>query len=345
MNLGRQAMLAAQRHGDDHPRSNSNAGPSLGNSLSSAPSDSMCHDNVDDDERVDVVGNDHRPDSVSPPPVRHHDDLTGADNQRRDDSDRDISDSGSESGGAFRPAARDLDHPSPNISLGPPLQPPMLPYLYPPNLYPGSGMSPLGPPPPLSLSLFGPGSQHSAASLPPSLLFNHLLQQQLLHGYPLAPPVSLASSLGPALLSERLKAHRFLPYPLIPPATASSSSTSSLSSTSTSVLGGGSLSAFETVTPSGHLSPKHSPRPPVESSVVVDPSVVNSVSPHPHRIPLLCMPGHPQQQAAVPPPPQPPSSGAQPTTTQHPSELKSIEKMVNGLDIKPDMVKHEVVDK
>ena len=68
----RQAMLAAQRH-DDHPRSSSNMGHhSLGNSLGSGPSDSMCHDVVDDDERVDVVGNDHRPDSVSPPPVRHH---------------------------------------------------------------------------------------------------------------------------------------------------------------------------------------------------------------------------------------------------------------------------------
>lgn len=129
-------------------------------------------------------------------------DYGGLESQRREDSDRDISDSGSESGGAFRPTARDLDHPSPNISLGPPLQPPMLPYLYPPNLYSGApGLPPLGPPPTLPMSLFGPGSQHSvaAASLPPSLLFNHLLQQQLFHGgYPLAaPPVSLASSIGP----------------------------------------------------------------------------------------------------------------------------------------------------
>lgn len=128
-------------------------------------------------------------------------DYGGLDSQRRDDSDRDISDSGSESGGAFRPTARDLDHPSPNISLGPPLQPPMLPYLYPPNLYSGSpGLPPLGPPPTLPMSLFGPGATHaSAASLPPSLLFNHLLQQQLFHGaYPLAtPPVSLSSSIGP----------------------------------------------------------------------------------------------------------------------------------------------------
>ena len=70
--LSRQALLAAQRHGDDHPRSSSNAGPSMNNSLGSGPSDSMCHDNTDDEERVDVVGNDHRPDSVSPPPSRHH---------------------------------------------------------------------------------------------------------------------------------------------------------------------------------------------------------------------------------------------------------------------------------
>ncbi|CAL8115688.1 unnamed protein product [Orchesella dallaii] len=332
----RQALLA-QRHGDDHPRS-SNAGPSLSNSLGSGPSDSMTHDNVDDDERVDVVGNDHRPDSVSPSLPRHHD-YGGGENQRRDDSDRDISDSGSESGGAFRPTARDLDHPSPNISLGPPLQPPMLPYLYPPNLYSGApGLPPLGPPPSLPMSLFGPGSQHaSAASLPPSLLFNHILQQQLFHGgYPLAaPPVSLASSIGPALLSDRLKAHRFLPYPLIPPATASSSSTSSLSSTSTSVLGGGSLSAFETVTPSSHTSPKHSPRPTVEPTTAVESSNVLSPVSHPHRMSSLlssCIPGQTTQTS-----PQ--------ASQQHPSELKSIEKMVNGLDIKPDMIKSESVDK
>lgn len=148
------------------------------------------------------------------------------DNQRREDSDRDISDSGSESGGAFRPTARDLDHPSPNISLGPPLQPPMLPYLYPPNLYAGAaGLPPLGPPPTLPMSLFGPGVQHSAAaaaaaasSLPPSLLFNHLLQQQLFHGgYPLAaPPVSLASSIGPGKYT--------IPTPYSSTATASSAS-------------------------------------------------------------------------------------------------------------------------
>jgi len=128
------------------------------------------------------------------------------DNHRRDDSDRDISDSGSESGGAFRPTTRDLEHPSPNISLGPPLQPPMLPYLYPPNLYSGThGLHPLGPPPSLTLSLFGSGAQHSSpGSLPPSLLFNQLLQHQLLHGgYPMGPPVSLPSSLGPGKFLKR----------------------------------------------------------------------------------------------------------------------------------------------
>ncbi|XP_021949014.1 optomotor-blind protein isoform X3 [Folsomia candida] len=325
----RQAMLAAQRH--DGSR---DAGPSASNNLSSGTTDSMCHD-PDDDERVDVVGNDHRPDSVSPPLHRHHHDYSGSDRRRdAEDSDRDISDSGSESGGGgggsnvgsvsgggggFRPTSRGnhLDHPSPNISLGPPLQPPMLPYLYPPNLYPGGpGMNPLGPPPSLPLSLFGANSAHpGAASLPSSLLFNHLLQQQLFHsGYPLGPPVSLAS--GPALLSERLKAHRFLPYPLIPPATASSSSTSSLSSNSTGVLGGGgggggSLSAFETVTPS---SPKLSPRPSVDTPTArIAAAAVTTTSP---------------------PPPPPPSHHMSPLL-QHPSELKSIEKMVNGLDIKP----------
>lgn len=143
------------------------------------------------------------------------------------------------------------------------------------------------------------------------------------------------------MLSERLKAHRFLPYPLIPPATASSSSTSSLSSTSTSVLGGGSLSAFETVTPSSHTSPKHSPRPTVEPTTAVDSTNVLSPVSHPHRMSSLlssCLPGQTNNQ----PPTITQAAGA---TQQHPSELKSIEKMVNGLDIKPDMIKSESVDK
>lgn len=116
-----------------------------------------------------------------------------------------------------------------------------------------------------------------------------------------------------ALLSERLKAHRLLQqYPCIPPATASSSSTSSLSSNSTSLLGGGSLSAFEAVNPS---SPKVSP--PLPRPPMMEKTGGNSGSPVlNHHLPLLHLPGQ-----------------------QHPSELKSIEKMVNGLDIKPEQVK------
>lgn len=86
----------------------------------------------------------------------------------RNDSERDDS-SGSET--AFRPTSSPSKdraggsvsegYPSPNISVGPPIHPPphLLPYLYPPGLYP-----PLGPAPPLS-GLFGP-------SPPSSLLFN-----------------------------------------------------------------------------------------------------------------------------------------------------------------------------
>jgi len=58
----------------------------------------------------------------------------------------------------------------------------------------------------------------------------------------------------------------------------------------------------------------------------LDPAtVVSPIPPAPssHHIPLLCMPGQ-----------------------QHPSELKSIEKMVNGLDIKPEVVvKSDAIDK
>jgi len=64
-------VLAAQRHDNDHSISN-HSGPSMSNSHGLGASESMCQDSMDDDERVDVVGNDHRPDSVSPSPSRHH---------------------------------------------------------------------------------------------------------------------------------------------------------------------------------------------------------------------------------------------------------------------------------
>ncbi|XP_037872538.1 optomotor-blind protein isoform X5 [Bombyx mori] len=85
------------------------------------------------------------------------------------------------------PAGPSRPSPAPDVSLGPPVQPPLLPYLYPPSLYP----------PP-----FFPPHQ-----MTPGLLFNlHPLLQQ----YSLPPPPVPPTATAPSLT----KAHRFAPYAL-----------------------------------------------------------------------------------------------------------------------------------
>ena len=142
--------------------------------------------------------------------------------------------SGSESGGMS--GHHGSDGPRPDVSVGPPLHPPLLPYLYPPvpGLYPGHGH--LLPPNPLGL--------HGGVT--PGMLFNAQL--------------ALAASQHPGLFAHyphplasplhSLKGHRFAPYTL--PSHAPSPG-----------------SAFETVTPGsrgGTLSPRSPPpRPPTGS--------------------------------------------------------------------------------
>lgn len=206
------------------------------------------------------------------------------------------------------------DYPSPNISVGPPIHPPphLLPYLYPHGLYPGAGGGhPLLGGPGHPLSLFG-AAHHTGVS--PSLLaFNTLaLAQHPFFNH--AAAYSAAAGLGPHPHSHSLKAaalasgvHRFAPY--------------SLPVTPHSLVGGSPLgSAFETVTP-GTTSPSLSVQPvtsppPGASSPSVDRHAARSSSPKPEG-----------------------GSTA--------SELKSIEKMVNGLDVKtsshPDLLNHHHV--
>ncbi|XP_035448520.1 T-box transcription factor TBX3 isoform X3 [Spodoptera frugiperda] len=154
------------------------------------------------------------------------------------------------------PAGPSRPSPAPDVSLGPPVQPPLLPYLYPPSLYP----------PP-----FFPPHQ-----MPPGLLFNlHPLLQQ----YSLPPPPAPPGPHGAAALG---KAHRFAPYALP-----------------------GLGSAFEQVAPRARSLSSSPARP---------------------------RPGSPPARAAsADPPPDAPSS----TTPATPpaSDLKSIERMVNGLDV------------
>lgn len=136
--------------------------------------------------------------------------LQGADDNEKDGSDSNCSDN--VSGGAFRPTGSPKEsskhnnnnnnnsassYPSPNISVGPPIQPPphLLPYLYPHGLY-----NPVGPP----LSLL-----HNPA-MNPGLFLNAQLalaaQHPALFGH--------YSGHSPSSPLHHLKSHRFSPYSL-----------------------------------------------------------------------------------------------------------------------------------
>ncbi|XP_063541293.1 optomotor-blind protein isoform X7 [Cydia strobilella] len=141
----------------------------------------------EDDERpLDVGG----PSSPPAPSSTHHTSTSWFSSTAGDSGAEEINEAGSDSscsGGARAsspPAGPSRPSPAPDVSLGPPVQPPLLPYLYPPSLYP----------PP-----FFPTHQ-----MPPGLLFNlHPLLQQ----YSLPPPPALpAPPIG--------KMHRFAPYAL-----------------------------------------------------------------------------------------------------------------------------------
>ncbi|XP_059479255.1 optomotor-blind protein-like isoform X3 [Neocloeon triangulifer] len=255
-----------------------------------------------------------------------------------------VSDSSSESGSTAQasftkpspskdplPGTSSSDYPSPNISVGPPIHPSphLLPYLYPHGLYPGHHMHQLlgQHPPPLSL-FTGAGAP---PGIHPQLLFNAQLalaaQHPLFgHAYP-GLGSALASSTSPTsggagpLLSERLKAaHRFAPYG--PVTSTPSATTPSSTLLGTSPLG----SAFETVTPGSHHSPRHSPRPTSTDSAkpaIVTPTPITpkvvAGSPASSPTPVAPSDGKPLNNNSKSPPPIS-------------SDLKSIEKMVNGLD-------------
>ena len=225
------------------------------------------------------------------------------DESERDGSDSSCSESvGGSTGGAFRPTSGSpkdgtvgpASYPSPNISVGPPIHPPphLLPYLYPPGLYP---------PPPLSL-LHNPAAAMNPG-LNPGLLFNAQLalaaQHPALFGH--------YSGHAPSSPLQGMKGHRFSPYSLP-----------------------GLGSAFDAVTPGsnsgGPRSLSSSPRPRATSNS--PPNRPSSVSPAPPAAPKHSphTPTAIQCQTGL--------TGVQPTSSSSssPSELKSIEKMVNGLE-------------
>lgn len=230
---------------------------------------------------------------------------TGSDagDDRRRDDERDGSDSSCSGSVTLRDApgpSRDFPSPAPNISLGPPIHPPppVLPYLYPPGLYPPG--HPFAPP----ISLFS----NAHAAMNHGLLFNAQLALAAQHPALFSHYQNLAHTSpnhqfqpgSPAGLHPHMKAsaHRFAPY--------------SLPQTN---LGGSPLgSAFEQVTP-GNFGHNRS-----LSSSPAAKGTRRSASP-----PL-------RPTSASPPPSNPPPSPKQPTANTN--ELKSIEKMVNGLDVK-----------
>ncbi|XP_045770191.1 optomotor-blind protein isoform X3 [Maniola jurtina] len=212
----------------------------------------------DDDERpLDVGG----PSSPPPPATQHTSSSWFSSSGGGADSGADEAGSDSSCSGPARPpsppAGPSRPSPAPDVSLGPPVQPPLLPYLYPPSLYP----------PP-----FFPHHQ-----MPPGLLFNlHPLLQQYSLPPPIAPP-------APAPAPSLSKTHRFAPYALP-----------------------GLGSAFEQVAPRARSLSSSPARPRVGSP--------------------------PTRAASADTPPDAPTST---TTAATPpaSDLKSIERMVNGLDV------------
>ncbi|XP_043482470.1 optomotor-blind protein-like isoform X1 [Leptopilina heterotoma] len=192
----------------------------------------------DDDKLLDVVGPD------TPHPAHHQREREHS--RERDDRNSERGEgsesSGSESGGTMGQAAAS-EGPRPDVSVGPPLHPPLLPYLYPPvpGLYPGPGH--LIPPNPLGL--------HGGVT--PGMILNAQLALAASHHPALFAhyPHPLASPL------HQLKGHRFAPYTL--PASSHGS-------------------AFETVTPGSRtLSPRSPPpRPPTRSPTPGSGSLVSA---------------------------------------------------------------------
>lgn len=204
------------------------------------------------------------------------------------------------------------DYPSPDISLGPAAlhqSPSLIQYLYPHGLYPGASVAnPL-----LTTSgLFGAG--HPAAGMNPSLLFNAQLALAsqnpfLSHAYHALNSHQQAAQPASPHNHHHLKAaslasgvHRFAPYPLplVPPSLSSSAS---------------GASAFDAVLPglssrAGGSSPSS---PSLHSTKLVRSP---SVSPKSDKSATL----------------SPKMTGATTAAASSLNELKSMEKMVNGLD-------------
>lgn len=224
------------------------------------------------------------------------------DDRRRDDLERDGSDSSCSGSVTLRDApgpSREFPSPAPNISLGPPIHPPppVLPYLYPPGLYPPG--HPFAPP----ISLFS----NAHAAMNHGLLFNAQLALAAQHPALFSHYSNLTHPHSPQFASNPLhhqmktgSTHRFTPYTL----------------PQTNLVGGSPLgSAFEQVTPGnfGHTR-----------SLSSSPSGKTRRSVSPQARP----------SSVSPPPPVSVESCPKVVQSTNSNDLKNIEKMVNGLDVK-----------
>ncbi|XP_055305022.1 optomotor-blind protein isoform X2 [Sitodiplosis mosellana] len=239
------------------------------------------------------------------------------DESERDGSDSSCSESIGGSTGAFRPTANSpkeanntsssgsVSYPAPNISVGPPIHPPphLLPYLYPHGIYPPHHLSLLHNPAAaaamnhqnLNFNLFN--AQLALAAQHPAFFGHYSGHSQVsplhaLKGNNNNNPVTSGSS---SLLSSSSN-NRFAPYNL---------------------PSSGSGSAFDAVTPSktGPRSLSSSPRPMRNHHQSIHSPPLNS-----------------QQRPISVSPTIVVSNDTTKSMRNSPSELKSIEKMVNGLD-------------
>lgn len=215
----------------------------------------------------------------------------------RDGSDSNCSDSIAGSTGAFRPTpgspkessnSLNSSYPSPNISVGPPIHPSphLLPYLYPHGLYP---------PPPLSL-LHNPTTNTINPGINPGLLFNAQLalaaQHPALFGHYSGHSPSSSSPL------QGMKNNRFSPY----------------------TLPGSSGSAFDAVTPNAgprSLSSSPPPRIAADSPLIRPQSVSPSLTKN-NQLESSSYESSKKTEETI--------------SKTSPSELKNMENMVNGLE-------------
>lgn len=252
------------------------------------------------------------------------------DDSERDGSDSSCSESVGGSTGAFRPtpnspkdgqhtAPGSASYPAPNISVGPPIHPPphLLPYLYPPGLYPPHHLSLLHNPAAaaamnhqnLNFNLFN--AQLALAAQHPAF-FGHY------SGHSAVSPLhalknnngnanSNTAAPGGGSLPSVSSNNRFAPYNL-PSGFGSALTGSAFDAVLPSKTTPRSLSSSPRPIRNHHQSPPLNSSQQTQRPISVSPTVVVSTPPPSHETTPKSM-------------------------RNSPSELKSIEKMVNGLDV------------